>query len=215
MEPYGYHRGLKVKWQIPFFISLFLTSFLISFILISNSTSSYTLYSGSFNLYLNQNGSVGSQLLEYYVAIQYLNSTPINTTANIIGKIVNEVYSSKLRFTTNTNGTIQILTNLNQTIHHFIKITIDRENTFASNNSLFSFDNGDNIIIYFEVSNPIWTKEHINAIIGIVGIGLFCANPILSYVLTNKAKDKFHFLFILIGIGLISLGLIFSFIYGG
>jgi len=158
---------------------------------------------------------MGSQLSNYYVAIQYLNSTAINTTATIIGRQVNEVYTSILKFTTNTNGNMRILTNLNETQNHVIEVSVNEEKTLMANQSIFSFLNGDNIIIWFEVSVSTITKAYINAILGLIGIGLFCANPIMSYILTNKAKDKFHFLFILMGIGILSLGLIFSFIYGG
>jgi len=174
------------------------------------------LYSGSFNLYLNENGSVGSQLLDYYVIIQYLNVTSLNSTARINGKYINEKYRSILSFTTNTNGKMKILTNLNETdeFNYRIEVSINGEKTLMSNQDIFSFINRDNIIIFFEIGYPTITKTQINAILGVIGVVLFCANPIMSYILTNKAKDKFHFLFILMGIGIISLGLIFTFIYG-
>jgi len=60
---------MKKKFKISFL----LVFFIICLILINNVYGSGTLYSGCFNLYINQNGSVGSQLLEYYVAVQYLN----------------------------------------------------------------------------------------------------------------------------------------------
>jgi len=187
----------------------------MSFILISNTTRAYTLYSGNFNLYLNENNTVGSQLSNYYVTIQYLNVTPINTTANINGRYSNDIYTSILKFTSNANGNIKILTNLNETQNYRIEVSVNEEETLMANEDIFSFLNGDIIIIFVEVAYSTITKTHINAILGIIGAGLFCANPILSYILTKKAKDKFHFLFVLMGIGILSLGLIFSFIYGG
>lgn len=190
---------------------LFYSSFL-SVSVISLPTN--TLYSGNFNLYLTENDSIGSQLLEYYVAIEYLNVTALNTTANILGRIIIDRHISTLQFTSNTDGKIKILTNLNQSENHILKVKINKEETHKTNGSIFSFLNGDSITVYFEIANPVITESHINAIIGIIGVGLFCANPVLSYILSDKAKDKFKFLFILIGIGIVSIGLIFSFIYG-
>jgi len=207
----------KIKLIIS---SLILSLFIISFLLISNVTSATVLYYGNFNLYLNQNNSFGSQLLEYYVAIQNLNATAINTTASILGRQRRiDVYESFLTFTANINGDIRILNNLEDYEHYFIRVSINDtsindEQTSIENLDIFSFLNGDIIEIYFRITNPIISRTHINAIYGIVGIGLFCANPVLSYILTNKAKDKFHFFFILMAIGIISIGLMFSFIYG-
>jgi len=173
------------------------------------------LYSGSFNLYLEQNGSIGSQLLLYYVAIQHLNVTALNTTGSILGKVVNDRYLSYLKFSPNIDGSMKILTNLNQSSrHHIIKVLINSNENFVTNGTILAFSNGDNITVFFEIANPVITETEINAIIGIIGVGLFCANPVLSYTLSDKAKDKFKFLFILMGVGIISLGLIFSFIYG-
>jgi len=203
------HKFFKTK---VFFI-ICLT--FISFISIINAYSSFTLYSGIFTLYLNKNNSIGSQLREYYVAIEYLNTTAINTTASINGRMVNDVYTSILRFTTNTNGKMRILTNLNETVNYIIRVTVNKEETLMVNQSVFSFINGNKIIIFFEIAYSTITKTLINGIMGLIGVVLFCANPIMSYIFSNKAKDKFHFLFILMGIGIISLGLIFSFIYGG
>jgi len=180
----------------------------------SVSVPNNTLYYGSFNLYLMQNGSVGSQLSNYYVAIQHLNTTAINTTAFINGRCVNEIYTSRFSFRANTNGKMRILTNLNQSVNHVAKVTVNEEETFVANGTLIPFLNNDDIIIYFELGVSTITKAEIYAIIGIIGVGLFCANPVLSYTLSDKAKDKFKFFFILMGIGIISIGLIFSFIYG-
>jgi len=143
-----------------------------------------------------------------------LNVTAINTTASINGRVTRSQYLSTLQFIVNTNGNMRILTNLNQSINHIIKVTVNDEIMFMANNSIFSFLDGDSVTIYFEIGYSTITKSDIYAIIGMIGVGLFCASPILSYILSDKAKDKFKFLFILMGVVIISIGLIFSFIYG-
>jgi len=203
-------KKLKLKWS--FFLLIFCI-FLTSLVL--NSYAPYLLYSGSFNLYLNQNRAIGSQLLNYYVNIESLDVIAINTTATITGRQKRlDVYESFLTFISNTDGHIRILTNIEESDNQMIRVSINDDDYFTSNNEIFSFSNGDTIQIYFRITDTVLNRTQINAIYGIIGIGLFCANPVLSYILTNKAKDKFHFFFILMAIGIISIGLMFSFIYG-
>lgn len=155
---------------------------------------------GNFQLYMIQSDSIGVQQDEQWFSFESLQADNLNCSAYIQQTNSNGV----LGFTSNVNGSMNINTNMNE-----LKVQLNDVLSLAVQTEYsFDFNAGDNVKFVWRISNPLY-----NFIIGIIGVALFIANPILSYKLSNNAQDKFKFLFILMAIGFVSLGLALTFVY--